>query len=67
MGLPKMKTHRGAAKRFKRTASGKFSRNQGYHGHLYTHKSANKKRQLRQGSVVDRTDEGRLRRLLPYS
>ena len=65
--MPKMKTHRGAAKRFSRTASGKFKRNQGYHGHLYTHKSPDKKRQLKRPSLVDKTDEGRLKRLLPYS
>jgi large subunit ribosomal protein L35 len=65
--VPKMKTHRGAAKRFKGTGGGRFKRNQGYHGHLGTHKSAKKKRQLRQSTLVDRSDEGRLRRLLPYS
>lgn len=65
--MPKMKTHRGAAKRFSRTGSGKFKRNQANHGHLYTHKSADKKRHLRKSALVGPVDEGRLRRLLPYS
>lgn len=65
--MPKMKTHRGAAKRFKRTGSGKFKHNQTNNGHLYTHKSAKKKRQLGKPALVGKTDEGRLRRLLPYS
>jgi large subunit ribosomal protein L35 len=65
--VPKMKTHRGAAKRFKRTGSGKFKRNQGFRSHLATHKDPKKKRQLRQPALVDKTDEGRLKRLLPYS
>jgi large subunit ribosomal protein L35 len=65
--LPKMKTHRGAAKRFKRTGGGGFKRNQANHGHLATHKPADQKRQLRKSSMVDTSDEGRLRRLLPYS
>ena len=65
--MPKMKTNRAAAKRFRRTGSGKFKHNQSNHGHLYTCKSANRKRHLRKPGIVGPTDEGRLKRLLPYS
>ncbi len=45
--MPKMKNHRGAAKRVKRTGSGKFSRHHAYAGHLMGHKSSKRKRNLR--------------------
>lgn len=64
--MPKMKTHRGAAKRFKKTASGKIKRNRAYHGHLYTKKSASKKRHLRRSDLVSAVDAKRVKRLLPY-
>ena len=63
--MPKMKNHRGAAKRVKRTGSGKFTRHQAYAGHLMEHKSSKRKRNLRKSQVVADCDQRRLRRLLP--
>lgn len=64
--MPKMKTHRGAAKRFRRTGSGKLRRNRAFGSHLLAKKSARRKRRLKQPALVSREDLGRLRRLLPY-
>ncbi len=64
--MPKMKTHRGAAKRFKRTASGKLSRHHAYASHLMTHKSTKRKRGLRKSSLVSSADMKRVDYLLPY-
>lgn len=64
--MPKMKTNRSAAKRFKRTASGKFKRSKAYRGHLSGSKSTKRQRQLRKTAYVDKTDEGRADCLLPY-
>ena len=65
--MPKMKTHRGAAKRFKRTGSGKFKRGHAYASHLLGHKSAKRKRGLRKSVVVSDSDQRHLSRLLPDS
>lgn len=64
--MPKMKTHRGAAKRFHTTGTGKFKRNQAGRRHLLTGASRKSKRQLRGALVVDPTNAGALERLLPY-
>lgn len=64
--MPKMKTNRGAAKRFKRTASGGFKRNQSHRRHILTKKSTKRKRQLRSPSMVHDNDVKMLNRLLPY-
>jgi large subunit ribosomal protein L35 len=64
--MPKMKTHRGAAKRFKRTGSGAWKRAKANRGHLLGHKSQSRKRRLRKGGVVSASDQGRLKKLLPY-
>ncbi len=50
--MPKMKTHRGAAKRFTRTASGKIKRNNSMKSHILTKKSTKRKRQLRNATIV---------------
>lgn len=63
--MPKMKNHRGAAKRVKRTGTGKFSRHHAYASHLMGHKSSKRKRNLRKSVVVDASDQQRLARLLP--
>jgi large subunit ribosomal protein L35 len=63
--MPKMKSHRGAAKRVKRTGSGKFSRHHAYAGHLMGHKSSKRKRNLRKSQLVATSDQHRLARLLP--
>lgn len=64
--MPKMKTNRAAAKRFKRTASGKFKRSKAFRGHLSGSKSTKRQRQLRKTAHVDKTDEGRVKCMLPY-
>ena len=65
--MPKLKTNRGAAKRFRSTASGDFKRNQGYRRHILTKKSTKRKRQLRAPILVDGADVKKIRSLLPYS
>jgi large subunit ribosomal protein L35 len=65
--MPKLKTHRGAAKRFKLTATGKVKRNKGYKSHLLTGKPAKRTRSLRQSVLVDKADEKNIKLLLPYS
>ncbi len=64
--MPKMKTHRGAAKRFKRTGTGKLARRKAYAGHLMSHKSTKRKRHLRQGTLLSAADTKRIEALLPY-
>ena len=64
--MPKLKTHRGAAKRFKATASGRLKHKQPYHSHILTSKTAKRKRQLRQAEYVSAVESKRLKRLLPY-
>jgi len=65
--MPKMKTNRGAAKRFKTTATGRFKRSQAYMNHILTKKSTKRKRQLRSQLVVHPSNESALKRMLPYS
>jgi large subunit ribosomal protein L35 len=65
--MPKMKTHRGAAKRFKRTGSGKFKRAKSNKQHILTKKTTKRKRGLRQTEQVAAVDEKRVRRMLPGS
>lgn len=64
--MPKMKTNRGAAKRFKLTGSGKIKRNKAYSSHILTKKSTKRKRGLRQADIVDPTNYKGIRRILPY-
>ncbi|MCT4542933.1 MAG: 50S ribosomal protein L35 [Vallitalea sp.] len=64
--MPKMKTHRGAAKRFKKTGTGKLKRNKAYKRHILTKKSAKKKRNLRQAAMMDKTNEKVMKKILPY-
>jgi len=64
--MPKMKTNRGAAKRFKRTGGGKIRRNKAYHSHILTKKSAKRKRNLRKSGLIAEADVGAVRRMLPY-
>jgi len=65
--MPKLKTKRGAAKRFRKTASGRFKRKQSHLNHILTKKSSKRKRHLRSGLLVNAADESMLRRMLPYS
>ncbi|MEW9051698.1 MAG: 50S ribosomal protein L35 [Neobacillus sp.] len=62
--MPKMKTHRGAAKRFKKTGSGKLKRSHAYTSHLFANKSTKAKRKLRKASIVSKGDYKRIRFLL---
>ncbi len=64
--MPKMKTNRGAAKRFKLTGSGKIKRNKAYSSHILTKKSTKQKRGLRQAGLVDSANERSIRKILPY-
>ncbi|MGB3366164.1 MAG: 50S ribosomal protein L35 [Acidaminobacteraceae bacterium] len=64
--MPKMKTHRGAAKRVKLTAKGKLKRSKAFTSHILTKKSAKRKRNLRKSTNVSPSDMKRVRKLLPY-
>ena len=63
--MPKMKTHRGAAKRFKKTGSGKLVRSRRNKQHILTKKSAKRKRRLRKSTLVAAVDAKRLKQMLP--
>jgi large subunit ribosomal protein L35 len=64
--MPKMKTHRGAAKRFKKTGSGKLKRAKAFKSHILTKKSSKRKRNLRNTAYVSVTQEKTIKKLLPY-
>ena len=64
--MPKMKTHRGAAKRFKKTGKGKLKRGSNYKSHLLGKKSSKRKRKLRENKLVNPSDQKRIKQLLPY-
>ena len=64
--MPKMKTKRSAAKRFKVTGSGKLKRNKAYHRHILTKKSPKTKRNLRKAEIVDETNVKNMKKILPY-
>ena len=63
--MPKIKTNRGAAKRFKKTAGG-FKCNQSHRRHILTKKSTKRKRHLRSGEMIHDSDVQSIRRMLPY-
>ncbi len=65
--MPKLKTHRGAAKRFRATATGKFKRAHSHHRHLLTKKSSKRKRNLRDTALIADQDQKSVRRMLPYA
>lgn len=65
--MPKVKTHRGAAKRFRKTAKGQFVRQHAFARHILTKKTRKRKRNLGQSVVVSPADQGQLRRMLPYA
>ncbi len=64
--MPKMKTHKGAAKRFKRTGKGKLKRGSNYKSHILGKKSPKRKRNLRKAKIVHKSDEKRINKILPY-
>ena len=63
--MPKMKTHSGSAKRFKRTGSGKLKRSHAYTSHLFANKSQKQKRKLRKSATVSAGDYKRINQMLP--
>jgi len=65
--MPKMKSHRGARKRFSITGSGKVKRNKAFKSHILTKKAAGRKRGLAQSTTVSKSDMGRVREMLPYA
>ena len=64
--MPKMKTHSGASKRFKFTGTGKIKRRKAFKSHLLTKKSNKRKRDLRKDTLVHKTNEKAVKKLLPY-
>ena len=66
MAKQKLKTHRGAAKRFRKTATGKFKRGSAFKRHILTSKSTKRKRGLRKSVLVSESEQLKLERMLPY-
>ena len=64
--MPKMKTHRGAAKRFRKTGTGKIVRSKNNKQHILTKKSTKRKRRLRKSALVAAVDVKRVKQMLPY-
>jgi len=64
--MPKIKTRRAAAKRFRVTGSGKIVRHKAYKSHILTKKSAKRKKNLRQSTLVDKSDYKRVKDMIPY-
>lgn len=64
--MPKMKTHRGAAKRFKKTGTGKLKRAKAFKSHILTKKSSKTKRNLRKAGYVSDSQVKVMKKLLPY-
>ncbi|GAA0426380.1 MAG: 50S ribosomal protein L35 [Bacillota bacterium] len=64
--MPKMKTHKGSQKRFKKTGTGKLKRAHAYTSHMFAHKSQKQKRKLRKSATVSAGDFKRIKTMLPY-
>ena len=64
--MPKVKTNRGAAKRFKATGSGKIKRRKAFSSHILTKKSTKRKRNLRKSGLIDESNTKAVKRMLPY-
>ncbi len=64
--MPKMKSHRGAVKRFRKTGSGRIKRDHAFTNHMFSAKSAKQKRQLRRPTMVAAGDARRMKQLLAY-
>ena len=64
--MPKIRTNRSAHKRFRITGSGKIRRYKAYASHILTKKSRKRKRNLRQGAIMDDADQSQVRKLIPY-
>ncbi len=64
--MPKIKTNKSAAKRFKKTGTGKLKRMKAYKSHILTKKSTKRKRNLRQATITDATNVKAMKKILPY-
>jgi large subunit ribosomal protein L20 len=64
--MPKLKTHKGASKRFKKTGTGKVVRGHAFARHILTSKTRSRKRKLKKSSVADPTNQPALKRMIPY-
>jgi large subunit ribosomal protein L35 len=64
--MPKLKTHKGAAKRFKKTATGKIKRGRSHLRHILSSKTTKRKRKLRHGGLVSDGDHAKVARMIPY-
>ena len=64
--MPKLKTHSGAAKRFKKTATGKVKRKHAHLRHILTSKDKKRKRHLGASVLVDPADQPKIKRMIPY-
>lgn len=64
--MPKMKTHKGASKRVKKTGTGKLKRSKAFTSHILNKKSAKRKRNLKKATTVSASDMKRVRTLVPY-
>lgn len=64
--MPKLKTHRGAAKRFTVTAKGKVKRSKAFASHILTKKTTKRKRSLRKSTLVDSANFKEIKKLIPY-
>ena len=64
--MPKLKTHKGAAKRFKKTGTGKVVRNHAFARHILTSKAHGRKKKLHKSVVADEANQPALKRMLPY-
>ena len=64
--MPKLKTHKGAAKRFKKTATGKVKRGHSFLRHILTSKDKKRKRKLGTAVLVDPADQPKIKRMIPY-
>jgi large subunit ribosomal protein L35 len=64
--MPKLKTHSGAAKRFKKTATGKVKRSRSFLRHILTSKDKKRKRKLGTATLVDPADQRKVKRMIPY-
>ena len=64
--MPKLKTHSGAAKRFKKTGTGKVKRGHSHLRHILTSKTTKRKRGLRKSELLSEADEAKVKRMIPY-
>jgi len=64
--MPKLKTNKGAAKRFRLTSNGRVKRKKAFKSHILTKKAPKRKRALRKTALINKRDEKNIRRLIPY-